>query len=89
MNGQMPEHVYLISIGLLFGTVLLIFGMKYFSALRQARVRAMNEDVYRVLAEKAVTAQSENAASLSSIQTELTQINTRLAAVEKILKAVE
>ncbi len=89
MNGEMSEHVYLISIGLLFGTILLIFGMKYFSALRQARVRAMNEDVYRVLAKKAVTAQSENAASLSSVQTELTQINTRLAAVEKILKAVE
>ncbi len=89
MNGEMSEHIYLLSLGLLFGTILLIFGMKYFSALRQARVRAMNEDVYRVLAEKAVTAQSENAASLSSIQTELTQINTRLTAVEKILKAVE
>ncbi len=89
MNGQMPEHIYLISIGLLFGSILLIFGMKYFSALRQARVRAMNEDVYRALAEKAVTAQSANTALLSSIQNELSDIKSRMTAVEKILKAVE
>jgi Mg2+ and Co2+ transporter CorA len=71
------------------GTILLVFGMKYLSAIRQSRTRAISEDAYRDLAQKAAAAQSENAGLLSSIQTELTQLNARLAAVEKILKAVE
>ncbi len=85
----MSEHIYLLSIGLVLGTILIIFGMKYFSAARQARSRVLSEDAYRELAEKAFAVQSENATSLSSMQTELSEINTRLAAVEKILKAVE
>ena len=85
----MSDFVYLASISLVLGTILLVFGMKYLSAARQARSRAMSDDAYRELAQKAVAAQSENAASLSSIQSGLLEINTRLAAVEKILKAVE
>ena len=85
----MSEHVYLISIGLFFGTLLLIFGMKYVSDIRQARSRVMSDDAYRDLAKKTATAQSESANSLFAIQTQLVEINTRLAAVEKILKAVE
>jgi hypothetical protein len=78
----MSEHLYLITLGVLFGTPLLIFGMKYASSAYQARARAMNDDAYRELAQKAVAAQSESAASLSDIK-------ARLASVEKILKAVE
>jgi hypothetical protein len=78
----MSEHVYWITAGLLFGTPLLIFGMKYLSAAHQARSRAMSDGAYRELAAKAVAAQAETAAALS-------EIKTRLAAVEKILKAVE
>ena len=89
MNGEMSEHLYLISLGLLFGTPLLIFGMKYASAAYQARARALNEDAYRALAAKAVNVQSESAVLLSSIQTDVSEIKTRLVAVEKILKAVE
>lgn len=85
----MSEFAYLASISLVLGTILLVFGMKYYSGAREARSRAASEGVYRELAQKAVAAQSENATSLSSIQTGLSDINTRLAAVEKILKAVE
>ena len=85
----MREHVYLISIGLLFGTVLLVFFMKYFSGIRQAQSRASGEEAYRELTKKVVATQSENANSLFAIQTELVEIKTRLVAVEKILKAVE
>ncbi|MGZ5933766.1 MAG: hypothetical protein ACXWLV_03555 [Rhizomicrobium sp.] len=85
----MSEHLYLLSIGLVLGTILIIFGMKYFSAARQAQSRVLSENAYRELAQKAVAVQSENATSLSSMQAELSEINTRLAAVEKILKAVE
>jgi Tfp pilus assembly protein PilO len=79
----------LLSLGLMFGTVLAIFGMKYFSSARQAQARIAIENSSRELAQKAVAAQSENAASLSAIRAELAEIKTRLSAVEKILKEVE
>jgi hypothetical protein len=85
----MSEPLYLLSIGLPLATVLIVFGMKYFAALSQARVRVLEEGAYRNLAQKAVAVQSDAAASLSVLQSELSQINIRLAAVEKILKAVE
>lgn len=85
----MSDTVYFLTIGLLLGTILLIFGMKYFSAFHQARSRTLDENAYRSLAEKAAAAQTETAVLLSSIRTELSQITTRLADVEKILKAVE
>lgn len=85
----MSEHLYLLTIGLPLVTILVIFGMKYFSNLSQARVRILEENAYRSLAQKAVAVQAEAAASLVLLQSELSQINTRLAAVEKILKAVE
>jgi len=85
----MTEILYLLTLCLPLGTVLLIFGLKYISAVFQARSRLTSENAYRELAEKAVTVQAETAASLSSIQTELAQTRIRLAAVEKILKEVE
>lgn len=85
----MSESLYLITIGLVPVTILLVFGMKYFSSAFQARSRLANENAYREFAQKAVAMQSESAAALSSIQAELGQIRIRLAAVEKILKEVE
>lgn len=85
----MSEPVFFTSIGMILGTILIVFGMKYFSAAHQARSRALGEEAYRDLAAKSVTVQSMNATSLSAMQAELSTINTRLAAVEKILKAVE
>ena len=85
----MSESVFLLTIGLFLGTILIVFGMKYFAAARQSQSRIANEDAYRDLAQKAVAAQSQNATALSAMQAELSLFNTRLAAVEKILKAVE
>ena len=85
----MSEPTFFLAISLVLGTILLVFGMKYLSGAYQARSRIKGEDAYRELAEKAVTAQSRNAASLSSMESELSNIVTRLAAVEKILKEVE
>ncbi len=84
----MSEHIYLITLGLLLAGPLLIFGMKYASAAYQARARVQNDDAYRNVAQKAAAAQSETATSLSSMQADLAEIKTRLAAVEKILKEV-
>ena len=85
----MHPVLYLISVAALFGTPIVIFAMKYISAASQARSRGAQEDSYRKLASDAVTAQSGNAATLSAIQSELAEIKTRMASVEKILKAVE
>jgi regulator of extracellular matrix RemA (YlzA/DUF370 family) len=84
----MSEQVYLASIGVLFGTPLFIFAMKYASAAYQARSRTLSDNAYRELATRAVTVQSENTVSLSAMQTSLAEIAARLASVEKILKEV-
>jgi hypothetical protein len=85
----MSEPVFFITFGSILATILIVFGMKYLSAARQAQVRITGEAEYREIAAKAVAVQAQNGASLSAMQAELVQISSRLAAVEKILKAVE
>jgi hypothetical protein len=88
-DGQMSIAQYLIFVAPVLLTVLVVFGMKYFSALFQARARLANDALYRELAEKAVAAQTENQAALSAIRADLSKFATSLATVEKILQQVE
>lgn len=81
--------VFLTTVCIMFGTILLVFGMRYASLAFQARARLANDDAYRTLAERAVAAQSQNQASLSAIDSELARLAASLGAVEKILKQVE
>jgi len=67
----------------------LVFFMKYVSAVLQARVRLGQDEAYRDIAAKAAAAQTETAAALSSLGTVLAEIRSRLTVVEKILKDVE
>lgn len=85
----MSESVYFLTIGLPLATLLLIFGMKYFAAIQQARARRENDDAYRQLSEKAVDAQAQVADGLAAINGVLADLNTRLATLERILKEVE
>ena len=85
----MSEHLYLLSIGLVFGTILLVFGIRAYSAIQQAKVRDASDAAYRQIAEKAVASASENTTALASIQAALTDVRTRLTAIEKVLKEVE
>ena len=73
----------------LFLALVLVFGMRYISAIFQAKARAASEKQYRVLAERAVAVQSEAQTTLSAMQAELSRIASSLAAVEKILQQVE
>jgi len=82
------EHVYFLTLCLPLGTVLLVFGMRYVSAVLQAKARLANDDAYRQLAEKAAASQVETASALSQIQEALAEVRPRLAAIEKILKDV-
>jgi signal transduction histidine kinase len=88
-GGEMTTAQYLIFVSPLVVTILVVFGMKYFSALFQARARLANDALYRTLAEKAVAVQSENQAALSAIRSDLTRFASSLATVEQILQQVE
>jgi hypothetical protein len=84
-GGEMSTGQFFIFLSPFVGTILIVFAMKYFSAIWQARARLAQDQSYRDLAEKAVAAQSD----LSAIRSELTTVRTSLAAIEKTLKQVE
>jgi hypothetical protein len=80
----MPEHMQDIFLAAFFfpcAAAVLVFFMKYVSAVLQARVRLGQDEAYRELAARAAGTQAEMAAALTEIQ-------SRLAVVEKILKDV-
>jgi len=77
----MSQYVYFVSLGLILGTVVLVFGMRSLAAVLQARARLANEDAYRRLAES-------TAASLARMQQALDELSPRVLSVEKMLKDV-
>jgi hypothetical protein len=87
----MADHAstFLLVTILVLITVVLLFGMKYFSASRQAMFRVAGDDSLRQLAEKSALAQAESAASLAVVQSDVAEVKTRLAAIEKLLREVE
>ena len=78
----MSEPVYLTTLGIFFGTILLIFLIRSQTAIKKARLQADNEASYRAIAERAVATQEATAAALADLQ-------TRIIAIEKVLKEVE
>ncbi len=66
-----------------------IFSMKYIALIVQARSHKERDDLYREMAIKATTAQSEMAAAVLSLSAEVAEIKNRLSVIEKILKDVE
>lgn len=85
----MSSAIYLASLCILFGTIIAIFAMKYFSAAFAARAKIANDKSWSELAEKAVAVQTQSQSTLSAIRGELASVSASLAAVEKILKQVE
>ena len=88
----MFEHIESIFLAAFFfpaAAAVLVFFMKYVSAVLQARVRLGQDEAYREIAAKAAVSQAEMAAALSSFGAALAEISSRLAVVEKILKDVE
>lgn len=86
MTGR--ESYFLLVTILVLVTILLIFAMKYFSSARRSRAQTVGEAAYRDLAEKTLKAQEDMAATLVSLRASVTQIEGRLAGVEKVLKDV-
>ncbi|QNM96015.1 hypothetical protein [Chitinimonas koreensis] len=85
----MDVSIYLLTICLPLLTVLLVFGMRYLSAVQQAKLRFGHDEAHRQLAEQALAAQRETAAVVASIDANLADVRARLLAIEQILKAVE
>ena len=90
MKGEcMAEHSpFLLITILVLVTILLIFAMKFFSDARQARLGIAGANDYRDLAQRAVKLHSDSATFMANTQSDLSEIKTRLAAVEKLLKDV-
>jgi hypothetical protein len=84
----MTTALYLMTLTLPLATILIVFGARYYANVLQARARLANDDAYRQLAERASAAQSQIAAKLAAMETQLTDIRSRMTAVETILKAV-
>jgi hypothetical protein len=85
----MTTILYLLTLVLPLATILIVFAMRYFALVQQARARLANDDAYRQLAESASAAQSRIATSLAAVEADLSDVRIRMAAVETILKAVE
>lgn len=77
----MSESVFYAAFFFPAAAAVLIFFMKYISEILQARVRLAQDEAYRDLAAQAVAAQTEAAKTL-------TDLESRLASVEKLLKDV-
>lgn len=86
---QMTTILYLLTLVLPLATVLIAVGVRYYAVVQQARARLANDDAYRRLAESASASQSQIAARLAAMEANLSDVRTRMAAVETILKAVE
>jgi hypothetical protein len=71
----MSEHIYLLTISLPLVTLLLIFGMRYLSKVRQAKAKFDYDQAHLQLVQ-------ETKASIAEVQ-------ARLDKIEKILKDVE
>jgi hypothetical protein len=85
----MSENAFLAAFFFPAAAAVLVFFMKYVSAVLQARVRLGQDEAYRELAARAAAAQTEVVAALSSVGGRLADIQARLQGVEKILKDVE
>ena len=79
---------YLLTLILPLVTILIVFGMKYWSSAVQSRAMKAGEDAYRALAERAVLAQQDNATSLGALKADVVELAESVKAIEHILKQV-
>ncbi len=84
----MSENAFFAAFFFPAAAAVLVFFMKYVSAVLQARVRLAQDEAYREVAAQAARAQAETAAALQSFGATLSDIQAQLAAVGKILKDV-
>jgi hypothetical protein len=69
--------------------MVVVFAVKYISALFKAPAQRSSDRHYRMLAERAVAAQPQAQRTMAGVQANLAQSAASLAAVEQLLKRVE
>ncbi len=84
----MDDNVYLAAFFFPAAAAVLVFFMKYVSAILQARVRMAQDEAYREIAAKATAAQADAAATLATFGAALRDIQSQLDTIGKILKDV-
>jgi len=85
----MTVVLYLLTLVLPLATILIVFGRRQNADVQLARARLVSDDAYRQLAESASAAQSQIASRLAAIEDNMSDVRTRIAVIETILKAVE
>lgn len=85
----MTAIFYLLTLILPLVTILIVFAMRYYANIQQAKARLANDDAYRQLAVNASATQSQIASTLAAMESNLSDVRSRMTAVETILKAVE
>lgn len=85
----MSDHLYLLTLGLFFGTLLLIFALKYLSSILSHRAQIIDRDRYLKLAEEGRAVQDQLTRELAALRAELTGIADRTADIQRVLRQVE
>lgn len=85
----MSQSIYLTTLLLPCVTLLLVFGMKYFAASRQARARIAEDSAVRQIAVTSAQAQADTARLLASLREVVVQLDERLGRVEQILTQID
>lgn len=75
----MSERIFLLTISLPLLTVLLIFAMRYFAAVQQAKVRLKAQEAERLSTEK----------TLAKMAASLDEVKMRVISIEKMLREVD
>lgn len=75
----MSEKIFLITISLPLITILLVFAMRYFAAVQQAKVRVAADEAARLNSEKTLALMAAN----------LEDVKSRVMAIERMLKEVD
>jgi hypothetical protein len=85
----MTVVLYLLTLVLPLATILIVFGRRQNADVQLARARLVSDDAYRQLAESASAALSQIASRLAAIEDNMSDVRSRIAVIETILKAVE
>lgn len=84
----MSTHVFFSSMGMVLGTVLLVFAMISWALVQRGRASRAQADAYQRLSERAVAAEAATAAALATLRDDFADMRARMAAVEAVLKDV-
>jgi len=85
---MVEQLFYLLTLILPLITILIVFGMKYWSQATQSRATQASADAFRALSEKAIAAQQDSAASLEAVRADVVRLTASINAIENILKQV-